>query len=121
MLLGALVGALGVPMAGVELTIGLSLAVLGLLIAFAVSMPTALSAGLIAFFAVFHGYVHGAEMPDGVSMWAYGAGFIIVTAMLHLIGLSFGLLRKTKFEFMTGRFSGVGIAMAGVGILFGMG
>jgi urease accessory protein len=119
-LLGALISALGVPLAGVELTIGLSLAVLGLLIAFAVSLPTALSTGLIAFFAVFHGYAHAAELRAGVSMWAYGTGFIVATTALHFIGLSFGLLRKIRFEFMVRRFSGIGIAVAGVALLLGL-
>ena len=120
MILGVVIGALGVQLAGVELMIGLSVAALGLLVVFAAKLPPALSTSLIAFFAVFHGFAHGAEMPNGVSIWAYGVGFIVATAMLQLIGMGFGLLRKTKFAFIARSFSGVGIAMAGLFFLFGM-
>lgn len=92
MIVGALIGMLGVQLAGVELTIGVSIAALGLLIAFAAKLSPALSTSLIAFFAVFHGLAHAAEMPGGVSILPYGAGFIVATAALHFIGLSFGLL-----------------------------
>jgi hypothetical protein len=39
---------------------------------------TASAMGLVAFFAVFHGHAHGAEMPETMSGLAYGAsGFSI--------------------------------------------
>ena len=45
----------------------------------------------MAFFAVFHGYAHGAEMPETASGLAYGAGFVAATAVLHGIGIGLGL------------------------------
>lgn len=120
MIVGALIGLFGVQIAGVELTIALSVAVLGLLIAFAITLPTAVSAALVAFFAIFHGYAHATELPAGSSILAYAAGFMLATALLHLIGLSFALLRLSKFDFMLRRFSGMGIATSGGFFLFGL-
>jgi urease accessory protein len=54
-------------------------------------MPVAAAMGLVAFFAVFHGYAHGAEMPETVSGLAYGLGFVAATALLHAVGIGFGL------------------------------
>jgi urease accessory protein len=48
--------------------------------------------GLVAFFAVFHGYAHGAEMPETMSGLAYGAGFVAATALLHGVGIALGLI-----------------------------
>lgn len=120
MIFGALIGVAGRPFAGVELMIGLSVAVLGLLIAFAAKLSPALSVSLIAFFAIFHGLAHGAEMPAGGALLLYGAGFVVATAFILGLGLSFWLLRKTKLNFRVRRFSGIGIAMAGVFFLFGL-
>lgn len=120
MMVGALIGTLGVQLAGVELTIALSVAVLSLLIAFAITLPTAVSAALVAFFAIFHGYAHATELPAVSSILAYAAGFMLATTALHFIGLSFGLLQKNKFNFMLSRLSGIDIATAGGFFLFGL-
>jgi hydrogenase/urease accessory protein HupE len=47
--------------------------------------------GSIAILAVFHGYAHGAEMPETASGLTYGIGFIISTAALNLTGIGMGL------------------------------
>ena len=39
--------------------------------------------GLAGFFAVFHGYAHGAEMPATASGLDYALGFMLATALLH--------------------------------------
>jgi urease accessory protein len=44
------------------------------------------SAAIVGLFAVFHGYAHGMESP------AYGAGFLIATALLHGVGIAAALL-----------------------------
>jgi len=56
-----------------------------------VAMPVAVAMGLVAFFAVFHGYAHGIEMPETASGLAYGVGFVAATALLHGIGIGLGL------------------------------
>jgi urease accessory protein len=74
-----------------EFGIALSLVVLGAVVAFSVKLPIAIAAALVAFFAAFHGYAHGMEMPDTLSGIAFGFGFILATALLHGVGIGLGL------------------------------
>ena len=64
---------------------------LGVIAVFGAAMPVAVAMGLVGFFAVFHGYAHGIEMPETVSGLAYGVGFVAATAMLHGVGIGLGL------------------------------
>ena len=91
----AVAGALG--MAGIQLPfsevgISLSLIVLGLAVAFRLSLPELAAVALVGFFAVFHGHVHGAEMPAAASAVPYALGFVAATALLHTVGVGIGLL-----------------------------
>jgi urease accessory protein len=116
----AFAGALG--MAGIQLPfaevgIALSVVVLGLAIAFPLNLSTVTTMALVGFFALFHGYVHGAEMPGAMSAVPYAAGFVAATALLHAIGVRLGLL----FGFEGKRF-GRRVVQAGGGAmaLFGL-
>ncbi len=82
----------GMPLPYVETGIAVSVVVLGAVALFGVAMPVAAAMGLAGFFAVFHGYAHGLEMPETVSGFAYGAGFVAATAMLHGVGIGLGLV-----------------------------
>jgi len=84
-------GTTGAGLPYVETGIALSVVVLGAVAVFGVAMPLAAAMGLAAFFAVFHGYAHGIEMPETASGLAYGAGFVAATALLHGIGIGLGL------------------------------
>ena len=111
----AFAGALG--MAGfqlpfAEIGIALSVVVLGLAIAFPLKLSTLAAMALVGFFALFHGYVHGAEMPGATSAFPYAAGFVAGTALLHTIGVGLGLL----FGLEAGRF-GRRVAQAGGGAM----
>ncbi|HMA72169.1 MAG TPA: HupE/UreJ family protein [Xanthobacteraceae bacterium] len=86
-----LAGSAGVGLPYAETGIALSVVVLGMVAVFGVAIPIAAAMGLVAFFAIFHGYAHGIEMPETVSGLAYGAGFVAATAMLHGIGIGLGL------------------------------
>lgn len=90
MALGGRLGLAGVGMPFVELGIALSVVVLGAVLAFDLIASVATAQGLVAFFALFHGYAHGAEMP-AMGGFAYGAGFIAATGLLHAVGLAGGL------------------------------
>jgi len=92
MAVAGLGGMAGAPLPYAETGIALSVVVLGAVAAFGVAMPVAVAMGLVAFFAVFHGYAHGIEMPETVSGLAYGAGFVAATALLHGVGIGLGLL-----------------------------
>ena len=85
-------GAAGVEIPFVESGIALSVLVLGAAIAFEVALPIAGAAVLVAFFAIFHGYAHGAEIPASISGTPYGLGFVAATALLHGCGIALGLL-----------------------------
>jgi urease accessory protein len=84
-------GHFGLPLPGIEQGILASDFILGLLLLFAARLPLALSAGIVGLLAIFHGYAHGAEMPETASGLAYGCGFIISTALLHSTGIAIGL------------------------------
>lgn len=96
----------------VELGIGASLLVFGLVIATARRLPLAASGALVATFAVFHGLAHGAEMPAAASGLAYGTGFLLTTATLHAAGAGLGIaLQRAHGELV--RLSGAMIALGG--------
>ena len=46
---------------------------------------------LIAFFALCHGYAHGAELPRATDPADYAIGFVLATGMIHLFGIGVGL------------------------------
>lgn len=85
--LGAVLAVAGFALPMVESGILISVLLLGALIAAAKSMPAGLAAGLVGLFAMFHGYAHGAEMPELAAPWQYGLGFIAASALLHGFGL----------------------------------
>jgi urease accessory protein len=87
----SVMGHFGLPLPGVKQGILASDFILGFLLLFAARLPLALSAGIVGLLAIFHGYAHGAEMPETASGLAYGLGFIISTSLLHLAGIGMGL------------------------------
>jgi urease accessory protein len=122
MILGGALGLAGVAVPFVELGIGLSIVVLGGVVAFNLRARVAAAMALVGFFAVFHGYAHGAEMPESASGLAYGAGFVLATAMLHAAGLAFGLALDGKVArgALVVRSIGALAAFAGIGVVTGL-
>lgn len=91
MALSGLAGMAGIRLPYVEIGIAMSVVVLGLVIAFRLSLPTLGAMALVGFFAIFHGHAHGAEMPESVSGFVYGLGFVCATALLHAVGIALGI------------------------------
>lgn len=87
----SVLGHFGLPLPGVEQGILASDFILGLLLLFAARLPLGVSIGIVSILAIFHGYAHGAEMPDTALGLTYGIGFITSTAGLHLAGIGIGL------------------------------
>lgn len=117
----SILGHIGVPLPGIENGILASDFILGLLLLFATRLPVAASAGIAAGLAIFHGYAHGAEMPETVSGLAYGIGFIVSTTALHLAGIGIGLTidrYRPKFQEQLFRLGGVAIILGSVYISF---
>lgn len=109
MALGGLLGVAAITLPHVETGILLSLLALGLLVAAAIRLPLALSAGIVGVFALFHGHAHGAEMTPGASAVAYALGFMVASAFLHLSGYTFGMAIRARLL----RFAGAAVAMTG--------
>ncbi len=42
---------------------------------------------ITGFFAFFHGFAHGREMPTSASLLSFGLGFVIATLLLHSAGV----------------------------------
>jgi urease accessory protein len=90
--------------------------VLGVLVAAMVKVPVAIGAAIVAAFAIFHGYAHGAEAPaDG---WlGYAAGFVIATAFLHLVGIGIARLLERGIGALPVRAIGGATAVLGLFLL----
>src|SRR5947209_14542188 len=115
---GGVLGTAGINLPYVEIGIGLSVVVLGIAIAGGANPPVTVAMALVGLFAIFHGYAHGAEMPETASGLAYGVGFIFATTLLHAIGIGAGLLvgREQRLT----QVAGSAMALAGIGILRGL-
>jgi len=50
----------------------------------------------VGFFALFHGYAHGAELPDGITGLWFALGFLLATSLLHSTGVGLGLLLQRQ-------------------------
>ena len=116
---GGVLGILGVPLPAVETGIAASAVVLGLMVALAARPPLWIAAVLVGAFAIFHGYAHGKELPDGANAVAYSAGFVITTGLLHLAGIAFGLLARWPAGRLAVRGAGAAIAVVGIAYLGG--
>ncbi|HHI77134.1 MAG TPA: HupE/UreJ family protein [Gammaproteobacteria bacterium] len=120
MTVGGVLGILGVPLPATETGIALSAIVLGLMVAFAVRPPLALAALMVGFFAIFHGYAHGAELPASASPLTFSLGFVVSTGLLHLAGIALGLLTRWHAGRRLVQAGGGVIAAIGVAFLVGV-
>lgn len=120
MVVGFLLALGGVALPFVEPMILASTVFFGLVVALALKTPPAVAAGLVAVFGLFHGAAHGAELGHA-GIFAFGAGFVANTALLHLAGIGLGLaaLRLGGPNQILARATGVLTAVLGLGILLG--
>ncbi len=118
MSLGGWLGLEGLGWGQVEPLIALSVVVLGLLVASRTAFSGAAGVALVALFALFHGYAHGAEIPEAAAPLAYAAGFLLATAALHGLGLALGL--SSRRWHLLPRLGGAAIAATGVYLLAGL-
>jgi urease accessory protein len=119
MVVGGALGMAGFGLPPVELGIAVSVLVLGMMILFAVRAPVAVACGIVAIFALFHGYAHGAELPSAADPVGYSAGFVLCTGMLHLGGIGLGTLRASAAGTIALRAGGGAIALMGAWFLVG--
>jgi urease accessory protein len=112
MVLGAGLAWAGLSLPGVETGITVSVLMAGILIATLARFPTAVGGTLVAAFMLFHGYAHGAEMPEGSTLVAYMTGFSIATLAITLAGRGLGTL-MLKADNRFSRALGGALAVAG--------
>lgn len=114
MALGGVLGIAGLPMPPVEIGIALSVLLLGGVIAAGFKAPIWAACLLVAVFALFHGYAHGAELPAAADPVGYSLGFVLATGLLHLCGIGVGLVNVHPRGISLIRGLGGLIALAGV-------
>ncbi len=117
MSVGGAMGVRGVPLPGVEIGIAASALMLGLMIFLEARPSLVIAALLVGFFAIFHGYAHGKELPHAANPLAYGVGFVLATGLLHVTGISFGLIHRWPSGARVLRVAGGGISLAGLFLL----
>ena len=121
MAVGGFIGMEGIGLPFVETGIALSVVVLGGAIALGWRLPVAAASAVVGLFAVFHGHAHGSEIQIDASGLAYGLGFMLATAALHVVGIGLGVAigrigARSKLVLQA---SGGAMALAGVALLGG--
>jgi urease accessory protein len=119
MAMGGVLGGLGVPIPGIEIGIAVSAIALGSLILFAARPPLWFAALVVGVFAIFHGYAHGAELPESANAIAYAVGFVAATGTLHAFGILLGVANRWRKGSQALRVGGALIAACGVYFLSG--
>jgi urease accessory protein len=115
-----ILGMAGIQVPIAEAGIALSVVVLGLAIAVRIKLPVLAAIALVGFFAVFHGYIHGAEMPAVASGLLYAIGFVTATMLLNTVGLGLGLLTRHDGATLSRRLvqaGGGAMALFGIAVL----
>jgi urease accessory protein len=110
---GGVLGVRGVPIPGVEIGVAASALVLGIVIALNARPPLWGAALVVGAFAIFHGHAHGTEIPKAASPLTYALGFVLATGLLHVCGISIGLINFWPAGKRVLRLTGGVIAMIG--------
>lgn len=114
MLIGGIIGLKGIGLISVELGIAFSVLALGLAIAIEKKLSPLLAMAFVGFFALFHGYAHGSEMPYLADPIFYACGFILGTAAIHIMGVLVGvIIEHFKHGKQSLRHTGAAIAAIG--------
>ena len=118
MAFGGMLALMGVRLPGIEVGVALSGILLGSAILTEWRPPLWLAAGLVGFFAIFHGHAHGSELPVGASGLLYSIGFVVATGTLHATGISIGAIHRWGWGRVALRLAGGIVAAAGVFFLW---
>jgi urease accessory protein len=114
MALGGMMGLMGLGLPGVEVGIAISAIALGTMVLMEARPPLWLAAGIVGFFAIFHGHAHGTELPENANGLLYSIGFVIATGSLHACGIAIGLIHRWPAGRIAMRFGGATVTVAGV-------
>lgn len=118
LIIGGILALLGLTIPLIETGVALSVLICGIAIASAYKIDIKLALICTAFFALFHGYAHGTEMPLITNPALYAIGFTVSTALLHISGILAGhYASKTKTTSDLLRYSGAAMGLIGVLLL----
>jgi urease accessory protein len=117
MAIGGLFGFMNLGFGQTELGIAVSLILLGAVIALERRLGIKIAMLIVGFFAIFHGYAHGSEVPTTSEPFLYALGFLTGTALIHIAGVVIGDIAQ---HYQRGKIilRGGGAAIFLVGILF---
>ena len=119
MSIGGFMGLVGIPLPGVEIGIGLSALLLGIMVAGEVKPKKLIwPAVLVGVFGLFHGHAHGTELPPGENGLLYSVGFVMATGTLHACGIALGVVHRWAAGKIALRVCGGVIALGGVYFLW---
>jgi urease accessory protein len=90
MAVGGILGLIDIGLTATEVGIAVSLVILGLVIALERRISIRVAMIGVGFFAIFHGYAHGTEVPDTAEPFLYALGFLVGTALIHIAGVVVG-------------------------------
>jgi urease accessory protein len=115
---GGFLGLIRVPLPGgehfVEWGIALSGVMLGAMVLGEVRPKLWVAAFTVGLFGLCHGYAHGYELPAGESGLYYSCGFVLATGLLHLAGITIGLVHRWPAGRVALRVCGAMILMGGL-------
>ena len=122
MMVGAVFGIYGYQWPATEVGIAASVLTLGVAILLVKDNRHRWSImAVTAFFGSLHGHAHGLEMPHAADPVFYGAGFLVGTTAIHLLGVFIGhfmMARPSRTRYL--RLLGAGIAIAGAVFVVGL-
>jgi urease accessory protein len=113
MVIGGILGILGLPFSQVELSIAVSVLVLGTAISVAWRPSAWVALGLVSFFAIAHGYAHGMELPRAANHTDFVIGFVAATGLIHVLGIGAGFALQKPLNGRPIRYLGAMIALSG--------
>lgn len=117
---GGLLGASGVGLPAVEMSIAISVLLFGVMLSLGTKTPAAAAMAVVLLAGLPHGHAHLAETGGG-ALLGYGLGMVIGSALLHAGGLLAGLaIQKALPERRWQRVAGPAFALAGLVLTVGL-
>jgi urease accessory protein len=115
MAIGAMLGAAGISIGGVETAIAASLMAMGLLLILHLPVSRGIQLIFTASFAIMHGIAHGIELNQGSLQTNLSPliGMLIATAILHAMGYVLGTQQHKLSQWSQSLLAGV---MVGFGV-----
>lgn len=121
MAVGGFLGLIDIGLTATEFGIAVSLVILGSVIAAERRLSILVAMVGVGFFAIFHGYAHGSEVPETAEPFLYALGFLMGTALIHITGVVIGdISRHYERGKIILRVGGALIALIGLLFIFGV-